>query len=415
MAEINHEPEKVMKVLVLNCGSSSVKFRFFEMDTEMVLAEGLIEQIGYRDSRLIFKTKEKQKQFKIHFIKDHSEAIDLVLKTLGEPEQNIIRSIEEIHAVGHRVVHGGEAFTESVSINETVFEDIKKCAHFAPLHNPPNIKGIMASLWHIPFARQVAVFDTAFHQSMEPEGYMYALPWEWYEQWGIRRYGFHGTSHRYVAQKAGQLLGKPIEDLKMITCHLGNGVSVTAIKEGKSVETSMGFTPLEGLIMGTRCGNIDSAIPIHMMEVEKMSPEQMNVILNKKSGLTGITCGDSDMRIIEKMAANGSEQHQLALKMFTKSVKKYIGSYAAMMGGIDVVVFTAGIGENSPAVRRMSCEGLAFLGIEIDENRNKKNEISIGRGKTAVLVIPTNEELAIAREVISVLDESVLEYQSEVQ
>jgi len=385
------------------------------MVRETVLAKGLIEQIGSHDSYFVFQTDKKPEQIKLHHIKDHSDAIDLVLKTLCQPDEGILHSIDEIDAVGHRVVHGGEAFTESVLINEMVIQDIKQCARFAPLHNPSNIKGIQASLWHIPFAWQVAVFDTAFHQSMEPDSYIYALPWEWYDKWGIRRYGFHGTSHRYVAQKAAQILDKPIADLKIVTCHLGNGASVTAVKGGKSVETSMGFTPLEGLIMGTRCGDIDSAILIHMMEAEKIVPEQMNVILNKNSGLTGITCGDSDMRIIEKKAVNGCKQHQLALRMFTKCVKKYIGSYAAMMGGVDAVVFTAGIGENSSMVRKMSCAGLEFLGIEIDDNENRKNALSIGRGKTAVLVIPTNEELAIAKEVVSVLKQKRVHTQLGIQ
>ncbi len=398
------DQSKHMKILVLNCGSSSVKFRLFDMETETQLAGGLVERVGSREAGLIYSVPGKKDRRETHPIKNHEQAIDLVLKTICHPEYGILHDIRSIDAVGHRVVHGGEEFTESVLINEAVFQKIKECIRFAPLHNPPNLEGIKASLWLIPFARQVAVFDTAFHQSMKPHAYIYALPYEWYENHRIRRYGFHGTSHCYVAHRAAQILEMPIEDLKIITCHLGNGASITAVDGGQSVDTSMGFTPLEGLVMGTRCGDIDPSIPIYVMEDKRLTTSQMDSVLNHRSGLFGITGGDNDLRTIEEKAEAGSERHKLALKIFTQRVKKYIGAYAAVIGGLDVLVFTAGIGENSAKVRRMSCEGLEFLGIEIDPNKNERNEINIGRGDTAVLVIPTSEELAIAHEVYTVLE-----------
>jgi len=373
------------------------------MEQEKLLAGGLVERVGSEEAGLIYRVPEKTEKKESLPVKDHEHAIDVVLKTLCHPEYGSIHDITEIDAVGHRVVHGGEAFTDSILINEAVFNKIKECIRFAPLHNPPNIEGIRASLWLIPFARQVAVFDTAFHQSMEPHAYLYALPYEWYEKRRIRRYGFHGTSHCYVAHKAAHILRKPIEKLKMITCHLGNGVSITAVDGGKSVDTSMGFTPLEGLVMGTRCGDIDPAIPLHIMEDEGVTASQMDSLLNKKSGLWGITGGDNDLRTIEEKAEAGSQQHRLALRIFTRRVKKYIGAYAALMGDLDAIVFTAGIGENSSTVRKMSCEGLHFLGIDIDPTKNEKNETCISRGKTAVLIVSTNEELAIAQEVVAVL------------
>ncbi len=394
-----------MRVLVLNCGSSSVKFRLFRMEDEQLLASGIAERIGSPEAALVYRVPGRDGHRQKVRADDHKQAINLVLDQLSDPDHGVVKDIHEIDAIGHRVVHGGETFTEPVLINEAVLSKIKECRRFAPLHNPPNISGIEASLFLIPFARQVAVFDTAFHQSMKPEAFVYALPYEWYDKRRIRRYGFHGTSHHYVSLKAAQVLGKPIEDLRIITCHLGNGASVCAVKGGKSVDTSMGFTPVEGLVMGTRCGDVDVSVPLHVMEEDGLAPAQIDDILNKRSGLFGITGGDNDLRTIEDKAASGSHRHRLALAIFTRKVKKYIGAYAAILGGIDCLVFTAGIGENSPTVRRMVCEGLEFLGIRIDEAANGESREQIGRGEAAVLVIPTDEELAIAEEVASVLGE----------
>ena len=392
-----------MKVLVLNCGSSSVKFRLFQMDNKELLAGGLVERIGSEEAALVYRLPGRNTSRTSVEADNHEQAIDLVLKTLCHPERGVLDDIHKIDAIGHRVVHGAETFTEPALINEAVLMKIKECIRFAPLHNPPNISGIEASLYLVPFARQIAVFDTAFHQTMRPESFVYALPYEWYEKRRIRRYGFHGTSHRYVAQRAAEMLETPIKRLKIITCHLGNGASISAIDGGESVDTTMGFTPVEGLVMGTRCGDIDASLPLHVMEEDGLSPQEMDNVINKKSGLLGLTGGDNDLRTIEEKAASGSERHELALKIFTRRVKKYIGAYAAIMGGLDCIVFTAGIGENSPVVRRMVCEGLDFLGVRLDANANKKSALRIGTGNTHVLVIPTDEELAIAQEVQSVL------------
>jgi acetate kinase len=392
-----------MRILVLNCGSSSVKFRLFEMENEDLMAAGLVERIGSRDAGFLYRVPGRDD----HRVKveaaDHSQAIDLILKTLSDPEGGVVSDIHDIHAIGHRVVHGAETFTEPALIDEAVLSKIKECIRFAPLHNPPNISGIEASLYLIPFARQVAVFDTSFHQTMKPDAFIYALPYEWYEKRGIRRYGFHGTSHRYVSSRASEILGRPLDKLKIITCHLGNGASIAAVDRGRAVDTSMGFTPVEGLVMGTRCGDIDPAIPLHIMEEDGLSAADADTILNKKSGLCGITGGDNDLRTIEEKAGRGSRRHELALTIFARRVKKYIGAYSALMGGLDCVVFTAGIGENSPTVRRMVCEGLEFLGIEVDDERNQAGASEIGKGDTALLVIPTDEELAIAQEVRALL------------
>jgi acetate kinase len=394
-----------MKILVLNCGSSSVKFRLFQMEEEELLAGGLVERIGSGEAALVYRVPGKEASRSAVEARDHEQAIDLVLRTLCHPDYGVLDDIHRIDAIGHRVVHGGETFTQPVLINEAVLRKIKECMRFAPLHNPPNVSGIEASLFLIPFARQIAVFDTAFHQTMKPEAYIYALPYEWYQARRIRRYGFHGTSHRYVSQRASQTLGRPIEQLRIITCHLGNGASMSAVDGGRSVDTSMGFTPVEGLVMGTRCGDIDSSVPLHVMEEDGLTPPEIDSVLNKKSGLIGITGGDNDLRAIEEKAASGSERHTLALKIFTRRVKKYIGAYAAIMGGLDCIVFTAGIGENSSTVRSMVCEGMEFLGVEIDPAGNEQNAMTISRGRVAVLVIPTDEELAIAEEVKAVLAE----------
>ena len=392
-----------MKILVLNCGSSSVKFRLFETENMQNLVCGIIDRIGSEEAGFVFHIPMNKERRKKISVQNHKQALDIILETICSQKYGIIESIYEIDAIGHRVVHGGETFTQSVLINEVVLQKMKACVRFAPLHNPPNIDGIQASLYLIPFARQVAVFDTAFHQSMESHAFIYALPYEWYENRGIRRYGFHGTSHKYVAHRAARILGKPIQNLKLIICHLGNGSSITAVDGGHSVETSMGFTPLEGLVMGTRCGDIDPTILVYIMEEDDLTPTQIDTVLNKKSGLYGITGGDNDLRAIEDKAEAGSERHRLALKIFTHRIKKYIGAYAAVLGGVDCLIFTAGIGENSSTVRKMCCEGLSFLGIEIDPVENENNEIFINCARTPVLVIPTNEELAIAREVVEVL------------
>jgi acetate kinase len=392
-----------MKVLVLNCGSSSVKFKLFLAEEEKPLAGGLVERIGSEQAALAFQPAGGQKLRNVVSAGDHKQAIDLILGMLSHPDHGVVRNITEIEAVGHRVVHGGEEFTDSVLINEAVFIRIRDCIRFAPLHNPPNINGIAASLWLMPFAQQVAVFDTAFHQTLEPDAYIYALPRDWYQKYRIRRYGFHGTSHRFVAREAARILGKPLEELNLITCHLGNGSSLTAVKNGRSIDTSMGFTPLEGIVMGTRSGDIDPSIPLFIMEKEGVTSGEMDTLLNKKSGLAGITGGDNDLRTIEEKAENGSPDHQLALRILTRRIKKYIGAYSAVMGGLDGVVFTAGIGENSPTVRQQSCEGLDFLGIALDPEKNQAGETFIHAGRIPIMVIPTNEELAIAQEVKAIL------------
>jgi len=393
-----------MKVLVLNCGSSSLKFQLFNMEKNEKLAVGLIERIGNDDAKIKYKPTGQDKFAQILPVHDHKEAIDLVLTTLCNKETGIIKDTNEIEAVGHRVVHGGEEFTGSVLVSAAVLQKLKDCSRFAPLHNPPNILGIQASLWLMPFARQVAVFDTAFHQTMEPEAYLYTLPYSWYRDKGIRRYGFHGTSHRYVGMKAAEILKKKFEDLKIVTCHLGNGASIAAIDQGKSVDTSMGFTPLEGLAMGTRCGDIDPAIPLFVMDDDNMSAADMDRALNKESGMFGITEGESDMRIIEDNYFAGIERDVLALKIYVRRIVKYVGAYAAVMGGLDCIVFTAGVGENSPITRELVCEKLGFLGVSIDKKANDNNELINSNGKVAVMTVPTNEELAIAQETITVLE-----------
>jgi len=392
-----------MKILVLNCGSSSLKFRLFEMDDEKLLAKGIVEEIGHTNGRFKCDILGRHKIDKNSSIANHKDAIELVQRSLCDKVTGCIKEVDEIDAIGHRVVHGGEAFTSSVFINEAVMKKLHECVRFAPLHNPSNIEGIKASLWQFPFARQAAVFDTAFHQTMEQEAFIYALPYSWYKEKGIRKYGFHGTSHRYVAEEAARILGKPFDKLKIITCHLGSGASMAAVKNGKSIDTSMGFTPLEGMIMGTRCGDIDPAIPLYVMEADGLSASQMDTILNKKSGVFGLTEGISDMRIVEDYMLEGKERYVLVIKMVARRVKKYIGAYAAVMGGVDAVVFTAGVGEHSLIVRQLACEGLEFLGISLDNALNDKNEVVISSGKTAVMVIPTNEELAIARETKTLL------------
>lgn len=391
-----------MNVLVINCGSSSLKYQLLNMEDESVLAIGLAERIGIEGSRVKHETVGKEKVVIEKSMATHKDAIKIVLESIVDKEIGAISSLDEIDAVGHRVVHGGEKFAGSVIITEEVIEAMEECTDLAPLHNPPNIIGIKACQELMPNVKMVGVFDTAFHQTMPKYSYIYPLPYELYEELGIRRYGFHGTSHKYVSQKAAELLNTDIKNLKIITCHLGNGASVTAIKNGISIDTSMGLTPLEGLVMGTRSGDIDPAIIAFLMDKKKMTIEEVNDLLNKKSGVLGISGVSSDFRDIENAAKEGNERAQLALDKFHFIVKKYIGSYAAAMGGVDAIVFTAGLGENSPTSRLEICKGLEFLGVDIDEEKNntrgKEVLISKETAQTKVFVIPTNEELVIARD-----------------
>ncbi|TDT61618.1 acetate/propionate family kinase [Fonticella tunisiensis] len=396
-----------MKILVINCGSSSLKYQLIDMSDESVMAKGLVERIGIEGSVLTHRPEGMDKVVIESPMNDHKDAIKLVLDALVDEKHGVIKDMSEISAVGHRVVHGGEKYSESVLINDDVMKTLEECTHLAPLHNPPNLIGINACKALMPDTPMVAVFDTAFHQTMPKHAYMYALPYELYEKYGIRRYGFHGTSHRYVSLIASEMLGKDISECRIITCHLGNGASLAAVNKGKSVDTSMGFTPLEGLVMGTRCGDIDPAIVTFLQKEEGMDSEEVNNIMNKKSGVLGLSGVSSDFRDIEGAAENGNERAKLALDAFHYRVRKYIGAYAAAMGGVDAVVFTAGLGENSPKTRLEVCKGLEFLGIEIDEAKNnvrgKKVDVSTENARVKVFVIPTNEELMIARDTMEIV------------
>lgn len=390
-----------MKVLVINAGSSSLKYQLIDMDAAAVLAKGLCERIGIYGSNLQHKNLVKTISVKVEQqMNDHADAIQMVVNALINPDHGVIASMDEIGAVGHRVVHGGEYFADSFIIDGKVKEALKKCIPLAPLHNPPNITGIEACEKIMPGIPQVAVFDTAFHQTMPPEAYMYALPYGLYEKYKIRKYGFHGTSHKYVAGEAAKMLGRPLEELKLITCHLGNGSSVAAVKYGKCVDTSMGFTPLDGVVMGTRSGSMDPAVVTFLMESEHMNPTEMNTFMNKKCGVLGVSGVSSDFRDLTTAAQDGNEHAQLALDMFYYSVKKYIGAYAAVMGGVDAVVFTAGVGENDAPARARIIEGLEFMGIKADPEKNAKRgvqiDVSTEDATVKTLVIPTNEELMIA-------------------
>ncbi|MFA6696919.1 MAG: acetate kinase [Clostridiales bacterium] len=400
-----------MKILIINAGSSSLKYQLIDMDNENVLAKGNAERIGIKDSLLTHEVMGKEK-FKISKnFNDHTEAIKEVIKTLISADKGVITDMSEIGAVGHRVVHGGERFKESVLIDDEVMDAIRANIDLAPLHNPANIMGIEACMKIMPGVPMSAVFDTAFHQTMPREAFLYAIPYESYLKHGIRRYGFHGTSHKYVSLRAAQILNRPIEELKIVTCHLGNGSSIAAVKHGKSIDTSMGFTPLDGLPMGTRSGSIDPAIVSYLMEKEDLTIDETSEYLNKQSGVLGISGVSSDFRDLADAAADNVERAKLALEVFNYRVKKYIGEYAAAMGGIDCVVFTAGIGENTPAIREESCQGLEFLGIKVDPVKNNSKEIQTSKEgivstddtPVKVLVVPTNEELMIARETINLL------------
>jgi acetate kinase len=393
-----------MNILVLNCGSSSIKFQLFEMDNEEVIAKGLVEKIGSSEAILTYSPQSREKIVQTREVLNHEKALNLIFNTLLHPQHGVIESKSEIDGIGHRLVHGGEEFTESVLITDDVKEGVRRCIQFAPLHNPHNLKGVEVCEQILQGIPQVGVFDTAFHHSLPPKSYMYALPMALYRKLRVRRYGFHGTSHAYVARKAAQYLETPIEKLKLITCHLGNGCSITAIDKGKSVDTSMGFTPLEGLVMGTRCGDIDPALVPYIAEKEELSLSQVDSLMNKSSGMLGLTETSNDLREIELEAEHGSDQHLLALDIFCHRIKKYIGAYIAELGGLDALIFTAGIGEKSSYVRQNALHNLQYLGIEIDLERNENNEFDIGIGKVKVLVVPTNEELAIARDTEYILN-----------
>ncbi|HHV18313.1 MAG TPA: acetate kinase [Thermoanaerobacterales bacterium] len=396
-----------MKVLVINCGSSSLKYQLFNMEDKSVLAKGLVERIGLEVGMLKHMPTGKDKVEISEKIANHRVAVKMMLDALLDKNHGVLKNISEISAVGHRVVHGGEKFSDSIKITDEVMTVIKECVAVAPLHNPPNIIGIEAARELLPDVPMVGVFDTAFHQTMPRYAYMYGLPYELYEKYAVRRYGFHGTSHRFVSDEAAKMLNKPIEELKMITLHLGNGSSITAVKNGKSIENSMGFTPLEGIIMGTRCGNIDPAIVPFIMEKEGISPDKMNNYLNKKCGVYGISGVSSDFRDLEDAAKKDNPRAELALKMFAYQAKKFIGSYAAAMNGLDVIVFTGGIGENSITMRQMICEDMDYFGLKIDQQKNqvrgKQADISFDDAKTKALVIPTNEELMIALDTVALV------------
>lgn len=393
-----------MKILVINTGSSSLKYQLIDVENEVVLAKGLCDRIGI-DNSFIKHTKTGSETVVIDVdMTNHRAAIKQVMEVLTNEKNGVISDMSEIAAVGHRIVHGGEKFHDSVIIDEDVMNAIRDCIDLAPLHNPPNIIGVEACQHIMPGTPMVAVFDTAFHQTIPQYAYLYALPYDMYEKHRIRKYGFHGTSHKYVAQRAADMLGRPLDELKLITCHLGNGASVCAVEYGKSVETSMGFTPLDGLAMGTRSGSVDPAVVKFLMENEKMTPKEIDDYLNKKSGVLGISGISSDFRDLEEAFEEGNERARLAIRIFCYRVKQYIGSYTAVMNGLDAVVFTAGIGENNPLVRGIIMEDLDFLGLRVDPGKNnvrgREMDISAEDAKVRTLVIPTNEELAIARETL---------------
>ena len=405
---ITNNSTSSMKILVLNCGSSSIKYQLIELsDSADLKAKGLLDRIGLPTSELVHQVTGKEKYKIAQEVPDHQIGINLILKTLKDPEYGVISDEKEIVAVGHRVAQGGENFKTSVLITENVKNDIEKCIELAPLHNPANLKGILSIEAILPDVPQVAVFDTSFHQSMPPFSYLYAIPYEYYEKYKIRRYGFHGTSHKYVAMKACRFLGKDFNNLKIITCHLGNGSSVAAILNGKSVDTSMGFTPLEGLMMGTRSGDVDLGVLLFMAEKENLSIADTNAMFNKKSGVCGISGISFDMRDVEQAAANGNYRAQLSLDMYAYRVKKYIGSYAAAMGGVDLIIMAGGIGENDVDTRRRILEGMEFLGVQFDPERNNtrgKEVILTKPGSPVVsMVMPTNEELVIAIDTFNIV------------
>ncbi len=401
-----------MKVLVINCGSSSLKYQVIDSDTENVLAKGLCERIGI-DGVLTYQ-KPGIDKIKIEAaMPAHRQAVELVLKQLMDPEVGVIKSIDEIQAVGHRMVHGGEKFACSTLLTDEVLETVESCNDLAPLHNPPTLVGVAACKELMPSTPMVGVFDTAFHQTMPPEAFIYGVPYEYYEKYALRRYGFHGTSHKFVSQRVAEVLGKKPEDLKIIVCHLGNGSSITAVDHGKSVDTSMGLTPLEGVIMGTRCGDIDPTIIEYVAQKENLTLEETLTVMNKKSGVLGISGVSSDFRDLEQAAAEGNERADLALKTFVHTVVKFIGSYVAVMNGVDVIAFTAGIGENDSTIRAAVLEKFGFLGVTLDPVANdmhgEERVISTKDSKVTAIVVPTNEELAICRDTVEIVTKKYVE------
>lgn len=391
----------MVKIIAINAGSSSLKFQLFDMPSETVITKGLVERIGINDS-IFTITVNGEKKSETTDIPDHSVAVRLLLEKLTN--YGIIESLEEIDGIGHRVVHGGEAFNDSVVITDEVIKKLEELSELAPLHNPANITGIRAFKEVLPNVPAVAVFDTAFHQTMPKSSYLYSLPYEYYEKYGIRKYGFHGTSHKYVSQRAAEILERPLDQLRLITCHLGNGASIAAVQGGKSIDTSMGFTPLAGVTMGTRSGDVDPALIPYIMEKTNKTAEEVIDIFNKQSGMLALSGFSSDLRDIEEEAEKGNERAQLALEVFASRIHKYIGSYAARMYGVDAIIFTAGIGENSPLIRQMVLRGLEFMGVYFDPSlnqvRGKEVFISYPHSPVKVLIIPTNEEVMIARDVV---------------
>lgn len=397
-----------MKILVLNCGSSSIKYKLFDMDQKAVIAQGGIEKIGLSGSFLKLTLPNGEKKILEKDIPEHTVGVEFILHTLVSPEYGAIKSMDEIDAVGHRMVHGGEKFSESVRLTPEVLAAFTACNDLAPLHNPANLKGVRAIEAILPNVPQIGVFDTAFHQTMPDYAYMYAIPYELYEKYGVRRYGFHGTSHRYVSQRVCEFLGIKPEGTKIITCHIGNGGSISAIKDGKCVDTSMGLTPLEGLMMGTRSGDIDAGAVTFLMEKEGLDPAGISNLLNKKSGVMGIFGKSSDMRDLENAVKEGDKRATLAENMYFYRIKKYIGAYAAALGGVDVIVFTGGVGENQASARWAACSDLEFMGIKLDAEKNKvrgeEAVISTDDSKVKVVVIPTDEELMIASDTMAILN-----------
>ena len=398
-----------MKILVINCGSSSVKYQLIDTETEVALAKGMVSRIGMSGAMLAHKPHDRPEVKVTGEILDHIAAVEYVVTMLLSENHGVIKDRSEIEAVGHRVVHGGEQFADSVLITPELMTVLRSLIELAPLHNPHNLRGITACQKTLAGVPQVAVFDTAFHHKMPPHAYVYGLPYVMYKRYGIRRYGFHGMSHRYVSERVATLLGRSIGDIKVITCHLGNGASVAAIDRGMSIDTSMGFTPLEGLLMGTRSGDMDPAIILHVMAREELSLHEANTLLNKHSGLAGISGVSSDMREIVEAAQAGHANAKLAFDVYCYRLKKYVGAYAATMGGLDVLAFTAGVGENSPIVRKQTCENLDFLGLRVDARKNsesnaREGEISADGSKVKVFVVPTNEELVIARDTRDIIE-----------
>ena len=393
---------RLMKILVLNCGSSSIKYKLYDMDDESVLAQGGVERIGLDEAFLKLTLPSGEKKVLMHDMPDHKEGVNFVFQTLLSPEYGAIKSLDEIDAVGHRIVQGGDLFEKSCIVTKEVEDGIESLCDLAPVHNAGHLRGLRAVDHLMPQVPQVTVFDNAFHFTMPPHAYLYAVPYEFYEKWHVRRYGFHGTSHRYVSHRVAELMGRDIKDLKIVTCHIGNGASVAAIKDGKVIDTSMGLTPLAGVMMGSRCGDIDPSAVTYLMQKTGMQPQEMADFLNKQSGVLGITGISSDMREVESAAAEGNERARLALDMYNYRIKKYIGAYAAAMGGLDVIVWTAGVGENQIGTRLDACSDLEFLGVKIDAEANncrgKERLISTPDSRVQVWVVPTDEELVIARD-----------------